>query len=757
MKRLPDSQQTQFLNAWLQNTDDIVLFLNSDYRVTEYSAATLKYLGNEPDKLGNDFFQWCKVWQMDFSCLKSDQSSEFCYNTEICHPTTNIKYSVIWKVNKICQENHSLAYLIVGNSININSPVFKKNQTLVFESILNNFPGTIFCKDKRGVYLGCNLFTARLVGVNSPEEVIGKTDYELPWPRETTQACRANDEKVMMTGTPLIVEEDVTIDGQYYIFLSHKSPLKDKDNNIIGVLGIAIDITENKKREKDLERSEKEAHLYLKNIIKNLSGSIFWKDLEGHYLGCNQTVADLAGVPSPSDVIGKTDYDFCFSQEDIDTAKKTNDLVLQTGLRYSVEETATSADGIITYLLTQKGPLLNDNGEIIGMVSTSLDISDRKKLEKELAEAKKNAEAYLQNAVEQIPGEIYWKDKKGVYLGCNNQFAKRMGFALSTDMIGKTDDDLPWVAVSQDRDLSDKALLMQGVEQEFEETKQLPDGKECVYLTKKSPLRNEKGEVLGVIAISFDITERRAAEQERLDTLQSFGSIVAHELRTPLITIGTGAQAIQAQLSRLSDDQTLSAEEVLEQYQNVLTVTDNILFEVDAAGLVMNMILENVKVSKHFNSEFKACSMVQCVEHTLRRYPLAKKHQGLVEFDNRGDFTFYGDENLFAHILFNLIKNALYFLDAAGKGSIHIWLETTDTENILHFKDTGAGIAEEDLPKIFDRFYSRRYHGVGLGLAFCYLAMDKFHGNIRCESVEGEYTEFFLVFPVGDISVEKPE
>ena len=110
--------------------------------------------------------------------------------------------------------------------------------------------------------------------------------------------------------------------------------------------------------------------------------------------------------------------------------------------------------------------------------------------------------------------------------------------------------------------------------------------------------------------------------------------------------------------------------------------------------------------------------------------------------DIEEDFVFLGSMNFMMHVYFNLLKNALFYIKRAGKGEIYI----TVRKNEVVFRDTGPGIPSEYLPQIFDRFHSKREGGTGLGLAFCQLVMDSFDGTITCDSVEGEYTEFRLMF-----------
>lgn len=86
-------------------------------------------------------------------------------------------------------------------------------------------------------------------------------------------------------------------------------------------------------------------------------------------------------------------------------------------------------------------------------------------------------------------------------------------------------------------------------------------------------------------------------------------------------------------------------------------------------------------------------------------------------------------------------------LGQLNKGNIQIWLERGNKYNELHFRDTGQGISADILPKIFDLFFTRTYHGSGIGLALCKTVMRRCGGKIECVSVEKEFTEFTLFFP----------
>jgi PAS domain S-box-containing protein len=137
---------------------------------------------------------------------------------------------------------------------------------------------------------------------------------------------------------------------------------------------------------------------YMNVIINNLPGSVYWKDLDGHYLGCNKFVATMAGYDSPAHIIGKTDYDLCW-KEFADEWRLLDKKVMTENETIIREELAKLADGRVITELTHKSPLKNEENKIIGIIGTSLDITDRKQMEQELIKAKEDAERAIADKI----------------------------------------------------------------------------------------------------------------------------------------------------------------------------------------------------------------------------------------------------------------------------------------------------------------------------------------------------------------------
>jgi PAS domain S-box-containing protein len=116
----------------------------------------------------------------------------------------------------------------------------------MLELVMDTIPQVIFWKDRNSQYLGCNRNFAHAAGVSSPDEIVGKTDYEMPWTKEESDFYRSCDKRIMDTNTPefRIRETQLTADGQQTIVETNKAPLHDDAGNVIGILGTYEDITE---------------------------------------------------------------------------------------------------------------------------------------------------------------------------------------------------------------------------------------------------------------------------------------------------------------------------------------------------------------------------------------------------------------------------------------------------------------------------------------------------------------------------------
>lgn len=267
-----------------------------------------------------------------------------------------------------------------------------------------------------------------------------------------------------------------------------------------------------------------------------------------------------------------------------------------------------------------------------------------------------------------------------------------------------------------------------------------------------------KGIVLNYIApiiyIMLFSTKRENIQQEKQKSLKVQAAAIAHEMRTPLFSINTIAHSLKNYMPILvkaynqlkdskGDIETISPRHL----QFISEAPSAIAETTQSAFAVIDMLLVNLKENP-LDGNMENCSMVDCIELALKNYPLTGEEKELISVNIENNFYFRGSQNLMIHVLFNLLKNALYYVKSSGKGKIYLWMEVGSRVNRLYFKDTGAGISKQKLPYIFDRFYSQTKYGTGIGLSFCRLVMRGIGGDITCDSVEGESTQFTLSFPI---------
>jgi two-component system aerobic respiration control sensor histidine kinase ArcB len=320
------------------------------------------------------------------------------------------------------------------------SPNMKKSKKLSAEAILNSLPGHVYWKDVNGVILGCNQQQAISFGFKNPKELIGKNNFEISPKPEFAEIWSKSDQEVIRTGIAKVVEEPAIINGLEVIVLSHKLPLKDDTDKIIGILGTSIDISAHKKTEQALASARDQAEIALDNIIARLPGHVYWKDRNSIYLGCNDRQAKSAGLKSRYEILGKTDYDLPWGKQ-ADVFQAIDQQVMETGTEYSVEESGVLADGRWATFISKKVPLLDSSGQTTGTLGISFDITERKALEKEAAEVANHAkDLFLEHICGDISGPLSGIIGYAGLIKVDTKEAKIKGYAenliASTEALG---------------------------------------------------------------------------------------------------------------------------------------------------------------------------------------------------------------------------------------------------------------------------------------------------------------------------------
>ncbi|MEZ4671328.1 MAG: PAS domain S-box protein [Anaerolineae bacterium] len=411
-----------------------------------------------------------------------------------------------------------------------------RESELMLKSVIENIPVRIFWKDRHSVYRGCNGLHARANGMTSPNQVIGKTDHDfLP---ERAAEFEASDRQVIESGNSLLNMEELVVDadGSEHWLRSNKMALRDPEGIVTGVLVTVEDVTERK----NVVLAIAEERNLLRTVVDAVPDFIYVKDKQHRMILNNASHARTLNVNEPLDAVGKTDYEF-FPQEMAAGFYADEERLLQSEQSViNVQERTIGLDGSEIWALTTKVPLRNLDGDLIGLVGITRDVTEIKSKEDALLRSElqlRQSQKMLQTVLDTIPVRVFWKDPQANYLGCNRLFAQDAGLADSSDIIGKSDFEMPWLAGEAAAYRADDMQVMEtGTPKlDYEESIRTAGGQSLVIQTYKLPLRDMNNNIFGVLGAYIDITRRKQAEaaleqklQEERDRQSSFKAL--HEV-----------------------------------------------------------------------------------------------------------------------------------------------------------------------------------------------------------------------------------
>lgn len=234
---------------------------------------------------------------------------------------------------------------------------------------------------------------------------------------------------------------------------------------------------------------------------------------------------------------------------------------------------------------------------------------------------------------------------------------------------------------------------------------------------------------------------------ERNKSLTALAGSIAHEMRNPLGQAKFSLDRLQHGLPTpsLGDGRVeMDVRDVNALYSHIAQGK----LAVERGLQVISMTLKEVGGKPISPSELGYAQAGELVHKAIGEYCFeSESERAKVGVVVKQDFVIKVDETLFVFVLFNLLKNALYYFKLHPEATITVTVEPSR----VTVRDTGPGIPPHVLSKLFGNFAtSGKADGTGLGLAFCKRTMQAFGGDITCSSVEGEFTEFQLLFPAVD-------
>jgi len=615
-----------------------------------------------------------------------------------------------------------------------------------FSNIFNVNQDTICILDTQGKITEVNqTFIDRME--YKREELLGQTISIIDKNVSDEWVRKIIDEILVEQKTYKMEAVHTTRSGKSFPVEVHSKPIIYNGNK--SILSVARDITERVKNYQILEENEEK----FRSIFENKGTASAILDEEGYILLANEQCVSLSGYSreeiengmSWMSLVHPDDYMKMAEQQRIRSINPKDAL-------QAYEVRMISKNDEVKYVLINVGVTKNRQ-----RIASFVDITERKKAEESLREQKNFGWLLIDN----MPIQIYWKNRDFVYKGGNLAFAEVVGLSSPKSVKGKTDlDFVRRPDYNEDYRRRETEVMESGTPMyNHEEPYFRADGTRGIALTSRIPLLNNRKEVEGVLVFSIDITERKENEQELVlsktraeesDRLKSaFLATVSHELRTPLNHILGFSDLIPEltddreiiEFSKYINKSGMSLLEIIDDIFNLAMIEQKPIKIRRNEVFIRDIFLELKKLLKEAVSEASKSDVIEL------NFNIEK---GLV---NQKVIT---DKPKIIQAVSNILKNAAKY---THRGSISLKVELYEKQMLrISVADTGIGIPEDKLHFIFDFFrqgddsHTREYGGVGIGLALARKIADAMGAHIEVSTKVGEGSVFVFNVPVSTIT-----
>ena len=600
-----------------------------------------------------------------------------------------------------------------------------ESQYALFDNVLSNVPASIFWKDRNSVYLGVNKRFARDTGLQSPEEITGKTDYDLAWTREEADFYRECDRQVMDSGEPLLNIEETQrqTDGTQINLLTNKVPLLDAAGQVYGMLGIYIDITRLKQTEDTLRKSETR----LQTLFDSAAEFIFVIDPEGEILNANRYVYEQSGYIE-NEVIGTNIKEF-FSEESQGVCDCNFPTLRERGYNRA-DIDFVCKDGGILQMECSATAVPDEDGNFTSFLIVQRDVTERKRTTTALAISEQRFRTIF-NSSYQLIGIL---GPDGTLLDANLTALQVVGLNKE-DVIGRPFWDIycwSYSTAVQSRLKTAINDASRGKPVRYEEDL-LTRGNviRTIDFTLK-PVVNEDGETVLIIPEGMDITEKKQAAEEnqrhhqelahviRLSTAGEMASGMAHELNQPLTAIISYCGTALSLLDSISAPPQLG--EILERASE----------QAHRAGAIIRHLRDFIGKGDNDRELLNIDQLIWDIIIFLK-YDV-QKSQVKIEFSPGCQACKVRANKIqIEQVLLNMVRNSLEALGNAAITGGRIALQSRRLSNDsveVTVTDNGPGVDAALVDTIFNPFQTNKESGMGIGLSLSRSIIEAHEGRL---------------------------
>lgn len=618
-----------------------------------------------------------------------------------------------------------------------------QDQALLFDKALSNIADLAYTFDLEGRFLYANKSLLEILG-RPAEDVIGKNCFDLEYPPELANKLHAELLQVGRTGVPIHGEVVMTSaagvpDYHEYIY----SPAFDSEGKVVAVTGTTRITTKKKEIEKALRESEEK----LSQIVALMPAAVYACDGEGKITFYNRRAAELWGrEPDPQSEgcrFGAFTRLYLRNGELLGPEATPMALAVRDGKSFrDVEAIAERPDGTSFTISMSIDAIRDESGNSIGAINVLQDITERRQVETAIRQ--------LASIVESSDDAIISKDLEGVIVSWNHGAERLFGYKPE-EVIGKP----ITILIPPQRNDEEPGILERIRRGEpmrhYETIRQRKDGTLIDVSLSVSPIKDRVGRVIGVSKIARDITEQKknaAALKEAKEAAEAanrskdhFLAVLSHELRTPLtpVLMSVAARERDPNLPpHLKAEMTMIRRNV----ELETKLIDDLLDLSRVTSGKLKLRLDEVDFNAAVQQVCEICRS-QILEKNIQLRTYWDKTVGHVR----------ADSPRLQQVLWNVVKNAAKFTPENGK--IQISTRAVGNHVQVTVEDSGVGIPEDTLPRIFDAFeqghekITRQFGGLGLGLAISKAIIELHGGTISAQSAgAGQGSTFIIELPV---------
>lgn len=483
---------------------------------------------------------------------------------------------------------------------------------------------------------------------------------------------------------------------------------------------------------------------FLQQLIDTIPMPVFYKNVNGAYLGCNRAFEEFLGLPKET-LVGKSVYDIAPKELAGEYHRRDRELFDDPGIqRY--EFSVRHADGTDRNVIFSKATYADAGGNVAGLLGVMQDITDRKRSEQErekLIVDLRNALNMIsrsykewQDTFDSITDLIAILDKDFTVLKVNLAFSAHFGLH-PRDMIGRKCYEFFHESMEPILNCPHRTTLLEKREASEEV---LDKRTNKVFRITTFPYSSPGGDILGSIHVARDITSEREREMrlimsERLAALGQMASGIAHEINNPLASIAGCSEGLLSRVRKEQYEATL-----FETYLNIIQE------EVFRCKNITTAMLSFVRKTTYEKKDINLSEMVDKTLEIISFQGRLKYVEVIRRFPDQM-VLIHGNEGELRQVLLAVITNALDAMN--DKGSLTLETATRDAGAVIRITDTGPGIPADIRTKIFDPFFTTKSErgGTGLGLSIARKIVLNHNGTIDVASEPGTGTAFTITLP----------